>query len=141
MEAILDKFHSIPDLHVLIVAHAREKAQKVPGSSDPVVNYAPNFPPLSLVNIAATLHSMVFLQGKIDGRGHYTRTVTAMPTARIMAKSRIPGMTVQMDPTDYIDTVLAWLDSSHYDRIPATEDVVLEAGSELADEPADDIKK
>jgi hypothetical protein len=128
---VLDKFHSIPNLHVVIIAHAREKAEKVPGSSDPLIKYAPNFPPLSLVNISATLHSMVFLSAKVDGRGHYVREVVGMPTGRIMAKSRIPGMTVKMDPSDYVDTVVAWLDNSHYDRIPATEDVVLEAGEEL----------
>lgn len=132
MEAVLDKFGRIPGLHVLIVAHAREKAQKVPGASDPIINYAPNFPPLSLVNISATLHSMAFLGVKIDGAGHYIRTVTAMPTSRIMAKSRIPGMSAKMDPSDYVENVVAWLDNSHYDEAtPGSDDIVVEPGDEL----------
>jgi len=109
MEAVLAKLVSVPDLDVLIVAHAREKAERVRGAGEARTTYMPNYPPLMRINIEALLHSSVFLQRKIDGRGKATRTVITAPSSTVQAKNRFSTMPIgEITPKQYVQAIVAW---------------------------------
>lgn len=123
MEAVLSKLVSVPDLDVLIVAHAREKAEKGGGGSQRT-SYSPNYPPLMRINIEAMLHSSAYLQRKIDGRGVATRTVITAPSGTIQAKNRFSTMPIgEITPEKYIEAIVAWKNGDGVTQATANVDL------------------
>lgn len=102
--SIIKSFQRIDGLHVLLVAHDREKDDKRRG-----ITIAPQFPPLALKELQKLMHVTAYLSARIDAAGAYTRTVQAKPTASIQAKTRIPNMPVACSPTEFIDLVANWV--------------------------------
>jgi len=131
LESVFMKFHRIPNLHVIVVAHAREKTEKIPGGTRKV--YHPHYPPLMNINIAAKLHSSVFLEGKTNGKGEVERMIVAQRTPLVEAKNRIPGMpTGKISPSEYIRRVVAWTHFEEYDG--PTEDLTEEPVEESTEQ-------
>lgn len=119
MEAVLSKLVSVPDLDVLLVGHAREKAERSAAGSPARTTYSPNYPPLMKINIDALLHSSVFLQRKVDGRGTATRTVITAPSSSIQAKNRLSTMPIgEITPEKYIEAIVAWKNGDGVQQAP-----------------------
>lgn len=133
-------------VHVIILAHSREKGDRDGGSK----KYSPNFTPLMSIDIQGMLHNTTLLQTRLAGRGVYERTIITKPSASVVAKSRVEGMPAQPTEKQFLELTAAWVNGSvgsedtataaavvtgkvKPERVALPEDVPLE-GDELDDE-------
>lgn len=103
----LDALHDIEGLHVIIVAHERQKKDH----RNVEVTF-PGFSPLLRQGIMKRMHVAGFVSATIKGAGkntEYIREVQAQPSGLIVAKSRIGGMPLKTDFFDFIDIIEDWV--------------------------------
>ena len=129
------QLHEVPDLHVIVVAHAKEKTDH-----RKVKVQRPDFPDKLLGELQKLMHLTAYCTAENSmkaGEVIYTRQVQSQPSMLIEAKSRIGGLPFKTDYVTFVDIVSGWVDGTQMeqDLIDAEPDV-----EPVADElPADGI--
>ena len=108
--SMVAKFHRIKGLHVIVVAHNREKAEE---NNGPVIN-RPNFPPLLLTNLMGKMHVVAYVSARRTPKGEYVREVQSQPSALVRAKSRLAGLPVKTSFGDFVTKVSNWVGSEQF---------------------------
>jgi deoxyadenosine/deoxycytidine kinase len=109
VSSIIGQFHKVPNLHVILVAHDREKVDH-----RKVTVVSPSFSPLLLKELQRRMHvtSYVTAEAKnVAGDLTYVREVQSQPTKLVEAKSRIGGMPVKTDFGTWTDIIAGWVHS------------------------------
>jgi hypothetical protein len=101
------QLHEVSDLHVIIVAHAKEKIdhRKVKVTK-------PDFPDKLLGELQKLMHITAYVTAETAmkaGEVIYTRQVQSQPSALIEAKSRIGGLAFKTDFKEFADVVTSWV--------------------------------
>lgn len=129
------KLQKAPNLHVILVAHDREKEDKRRGTL-----IQPQYTPLLLKDLQKLSHVTGYVSARVDAKGEYTRQVQAQPTALIQAKSRIGSMPLVTDFGNFVDTISTWIGSGQIseDLLKPEENVEVPEGTLPYDGPAID---
>jgi hypothetical protein len=101
------QLHEVPDLHVILVAHAKEKVDH-----RKVKVQKPDFPDKLLGELQKLMHITAYCTaetGMVAGTVTYTRQVQSQPSALIEAKSRIGGLGYKVDSIEFVHTVSDWV--------------------------------
>lgn len=104
ISALLRRLQKVDNLHVIVVAHDRQKEDKRRG-----MTISPQFPPLLLKEVQKLMHITGCQVARIDARGEYTYQIQARPTVSISAKSRIPNTPVLQNPAEFVEFVSNWV--------------------------------
>ena len=137
--SMISKFHRIEGLHLIIVAHNREKTED---GSIALVN-RPMFPPLLLTNLMAKMHVVAFVTARRKADNTYVREVQAQPSATVRAKSRINDMQVKTGFGPFGTTITNWVVSDSFESDLAGEEaqaVVSEDEEETEIPDSDEIE-
>jgi hypothetical protein len=120
------KLRRVPDLHVIFVAHSREKKD-----NRGVETKYPQFSPLLGTEIQKIMHVTSYISAEVilkKGKPTYTRKIQSLPSGLITAKSRIPNMPYMItDPEEWVNRITDW-----------TQGELAEAGV-AAEEPMEDM--
>lgn len=109
MSSIVGQFHKVPGLHVILVAHDREKVDH-----RKVTVVSPSFSPLLLKELQRRMHVTAYVTAEaknVAGELTYVREVQSQPTKLVEAKSRIGGMPVKTDFGTWTDIIVSWVNS------------------------------
>lgn len=109
MSSIVGQFHKVPNLHVILVAHDREKVDH-----RKVTVITPSFSPLLLKELQRRMHVTAYVTAEaknVAGELTYVREVQSQPTKLVEAKSRIGGMPVKTDFGTWTDIIVGWAHS------------------------------
>lgn len=101
------QLHEVPDLHVILVAHAKEKLDH-----RKVKVMKPDFPDKLLGELQKLMHITAYCTaetGMSAGTVTYTRQVQSQPSALVEAKSRIGGLAYKTDSIEFVNTVADWV--------------------------------
>jgi hypothetical protein len=101
------QLHEVPDLHVILVAHAKEKIDH-----RKVKVQKPDFPDKLLGELQKLMHITAYCTaetGMVAGTVTYTRQVQSQPSALVEAKSRIGGLGYKVDSIEFVNTVSDWV--------------------------------
>ena len=101
------QLHEVPDLHVILVAHAKEKVDH-----RKVKVQKPDFPDKLLGELQKLMHVTAYCTAETSLKGGeviYTRQVQSQPSALVEAKSRIGGLAYKTDSIDFVTTVANWV--------------------------------
>ena len=101
------QFHEVPDLHVILVAHAKEKIDH-----RKVKVQKPDFPDKLLGELQKLMHITAYCTAETSmkaGEVIYTRQVQSQPSALVEAKSRIGGLPYKTDFTEFVSAVANWV--------------------------------
>ena len=101
------QLHEVPDLHVILVAHAKEKVDH-----RKVKVQKPDFPDKLLGELQKLMHVTAYCTAETSLKGGdviYTRQVQSQPSALVEAKSRIGGLAYKTDSIDFVMTVANWV--------------------------------
>ena len=101
------QLHEVPDLHVILVAHAKEKVDH-----RKVKVQKPDFPDKLLGELQKLMHVTAYCTAETSLKGGdvvYTRQVQSQPSALVEAKSRIGGLAYKTDSYDFVVTVANWV--------------------------------
>ena len=101
------QLHEVPDLHVILVAHAKEKVDH-----RKVKVQKPDFPDKLLGELQKLMHVTAYCTAETTLKGGdivYTRQVQSQPSALVEAKSRIGGLAYKTDSKDFVSTVASWV--------------------------------
>lgn len=101
------QLHEVPDLHVILVSHAKEKIDH-----RKVKVQKPDFPDKLLGELQKLMHITAYCTaetGMVAGNVTYTRQVQSQPSALVEAKSRIGGLAYKTDSIDFVKTVADWV--------------------------------
>lgn len=129
------QLHEVPNLHVILVAHAKEKIDH-----RKVKVMKPDFPDKLLGELQKLMHVTAYVSATTTNKGgqvQYTRQVQSQPSLLVSAKSRIGNLPFQTDFVDFVAHVESWVDgeSMAKDLVSAEPDIEI-----VADElPADGI--
>lgn len=140
MGAIIRRLQKVEGLHVIIVAHDREKEDKRRG-----LLISPQFTPLLLKEIQKLMHVTGYQVARIDAKGSYTYQVQARPTVSVQAKSRIPATPVIQSPEEFVEFVSTWAlgtSIAHDLNLPEGDEEIPEGALPVdgpALEPEDDL--
>ena len=119
------QLHEVPDLHVILVAHAKEKVDH-----RKVKVQKPDFPDKLLGELQKLMHLTAYCTaetGMVAGNVTYTRQVQSQPSALIEAKSRIGGLPYKVDSIEFVSIVGSWVlgDRMEQDLVkPEVQDLV-----------------
>lgn len=92
-------------VHVIVLAHSREKGDRDGGSK----KYSPNFTPLMNIDIQGIMHQTTLLTSRIAGRNQYERELYTRPTASIQAKTRVEGMPAKPTEKQFLQLTAKWV--------------------------------
>lgn len=109
MSSIVGQFHKVPGLHVVLVAHDREKVDH-----RKVTVVSPSFSPLLLKELQRRMHVTAYVTAEaknVGGELTYVREVQSQPTKLVEAKSRIGGIPVKTDFGTWTDIIAGWVHS------------------------------
>lgn len=101
------QLHEVPDLHVIVVAHAKEKTDH-----RKVKVQKPDFPDKLLGELQKLMHLTAYCTAENSmkaGEVIYTRQVQSQPSMLVEAKSRIGGLQYKTDFVTFVDVVAAWV--------------------------------
>jgi KaiC/GvpD/RAD55 family RecA-like ATPase len=101
------QLHEVPDLHVILVSHAKEKIDH-----RKVKVQKPDFPDKLLGELQKLMHITAYCTaetGMVAGTVTYTRQVQSQPSALVEAKSRIGGLGYKVDSIEFVNTVSDWV--------------------------------
>lgn len=101
------QLHEVPDLHVILVAHAKEKLDH-----RKVKVMKPDFPDKLLGELQKLMHLTAYCTaetGMVAGTVTYTRQVQSQPSALVEAKSRIGGLGYKVDSVEFVHEVSNWV--------------------------------
>jgi hypothetical protein len=135
--SIIRNLHKIPNLHVIIVSHDRDKQV----TKERLLTQ-PGFPPLMLKAIQKISHITAYVTAEVsmkDGKPVYTRSVQAQPTRGVEAKSRISGMPLKTTFPEFVNLVSDWVGTPEMAEavVGSEPDVEIEEDEEV-DEPEND---
>jgi GTPase SAR1 family protein len=105
------QLHEVPNLHVILVAHAKEKTDH-----RKVKIQKPDFPDKLLGELQKIMHLTAYCTAETSmkaGDVVYTRQVQSQPSALVEAKSRIGGLAYRTDSIDFVNTVAKWVSGDH----------------------------
>jgi hypothetical protein len=105
------QLHEVPDLHVILVAHAKEKVDH-----RKVKVQKPDFPDKLLGELQKLMHLTAYCTAETSLKGGeviYARQVQSQPSALVEAKSRIGGLAYKTDSIDFVNTVSSWVKGDH----------------------------
>lgn len=105
---VLKKFQRTPGLHVLMVAHEQERANKGEKEAKRMV---PSMGTKLAEGIGQFSHVVARFEGRFV-RGDYEREVQSWPSRAVDAKSRIKDLKSKMPAATWVKTVAAWVESS-----------------------------
>ena len=128
------QLHEVPDLHVILVAHAKEKTDH-----RKVKVQKPDFPDKLLGELQKLMHITAYCTaetGMVAGTVTYSRQVQSQPSALIEAKSRIGGLGYKVDSVEFVSSVAGWVLGNRMEQ-----DLVKPEAQELAPDelPTDGI--
>lgn len=128
------QLHEVPDLHVILVAHAKEKIDH-----RKVKVQKPDFPDKLLGELQKLMHITAYCTaetGMVAGTVTYSRQVQSQPSALIEAKSRIGGLGYKVDSVEFVSSVAGWVLGNRMEQ-----DLVKPEAQELAPDelPTDGI--
>lgn len=106
--AIVNQFHKVGDLHVILVGHGKKQVKKE------VEYWEPNLTPKIQSKVLGKMHICGFVNARFSGSGQHIREIQCQPSALIVAKSRITGMPTKMPLPDFVDTVVEWVHSGDF---------------------------
>lgn len=135
MRKAIIQLHDVPTLHVVLVAHAKEKIDH-----RKVKVMKPDFPDKLLGELQKLMHVTAYVSATTTNKGgvvQYVRQVQSQPSLLIEAKSRVGGLPFQTDFTEFVATVSQWVagEQMQQDLVSPEPDMEL-----VADElPADGI--
>ena len=101
------QLHEVPDLHVILVAHAKEKVDH-----RKVKVQKPDFPDKLLGELQKLMHITAYCTAEtqmVAGNVTYTRQVQSQPSALVEAKSRIGGLPYKVDSIEFVNIVSDWV--------------------------------
>ena len=101
------QLHEVPNLHVILVAHAKEKVDH-----RKVKVQKADFPDKLLGELQKLMHITAYCTaetGMSAGTVTYTRQVQSQPSALVEAKSRIGGLAYKTDSIEFVNTVADWV--------------------------------
>lgn len=101
------QLHEVPDLHVILVAHAKEKADH-----RKVKVQKPDFPDKLLGELQKLMHLTGYCTAENSmkaGEVVYTRQVQSQPSMLVEAKSRIGGLPFKTDFASFVSIVADWI--------------------------------
>lgn len=107
-------------VHVIALAHSREKGDRDGGSK----KYSPNFTPLMNIDIQGMMHQTTLLTSRLAGRGEYVRELYTRPTASIQAKTRVEGMPTQPSEKQFIELTRQWVLGGASEEAASAADLV-----------------
>lgn len=102
---VLAKFHSTPNLHVIMVAHEQERGK------EPRNYIAPSLPPKLMKGINEKVHLVARLESAITKDG-YSRQLQVNPSKQVVAKTRIGNLPVKLDFNKVPKTIKGWVGST-----------------------------
>lgn len=108
------QLHEVPNLHVILVAHAKEKIDH-----RKVKVMKPDFPDKLLGELQKLMHVTAYVSATTTNKGgqvQYTRQVQSQPSLLISAKSRIGGLPFQTDFPDFVTHVVSWVDGAQMEQ-------------------------
>jgi hypothetical protein len=107
---IIEAFHAIPGVHVILVAHDQLKQFK--RNEDTIERTMPDYNPKLNSQISKPLHVSAHLTSQIrknkDGTS-YERTLQCLPTALVEAKSRVSGLELKMSAKGFVTVIGDWV--------------------------------
>lgn len=137
------QLHEVPNLHVILVAHAKEKIDH-----RKVKVMKPDFPDKLLGELQKLMHITAYCTaetGMSAGTVTYTRQVQSQPSALVEAKSRVGGLAYKTDSIDFVNTVADWVGGTRMEQDlvkPEVQDLVPDEiptdGIPVADEGDDE---
>jgi energy-coupling factor transporter ATP-binding protein EcfA2 len=104
---VLDAFHSIPGVHVLLSAHDQQKKDH-----RNVERTVPDYSPKLAEMVSRPLHVISHVTAEIKKVGsetRYVRSVQSQPSALVVAKSRIGGLGLKDDFDTYVKKIGDWV--------------------------------
>ena len=108
------QLHEVPNLHVILVAHAKEKIDH-----RKVKVMKPDFPDKLLGELQKLMHITAYCTaetGMSAGTVTYTRQVQSQPSALVEAKSRVGGLAYKTDSIDFVNTVADWVSGTRMEQ-------------------------
>jgi energy-coupling factor transporter ATP-binding protein EcfA2 len=105
------QLHEVPNLHVILVAHAKEKIDH-----RKVKITKPDFPDKLLGELQKLMHLTAYCTAETSMRAGeviYTRQVQSQPSALIEAKSRIGGLAYKAEYPEFVAAVASWVAGDH----------------------------
>jgi energy-coupling factor transporter ATP-binding protein EcfA2 len=105
------QLHEVPNLHVILVAHAKEKIDH-----RKVKITKPDFPDKLLGELQKLMHLTAYCTAETSMRAGeviYTRQVQSQPSALIEAKSRIGGLAYKAEYPEFVAAVAGWVAGDH----------------------------
>lgn len=102
-------YRTNPDIHLIMTSHEKDKKN----DKGLVILTYPSISPRINEELGGDLHVIGRLKTKTirgsDGMPEYTRELQVHPTARIVAKTRVGGLPVLVDPGVFIRRTIEWL--------------------------------
>jgi hypothetical protein len=99
---------SLSDVHVILVAH-----QRIDKDNLGKVRTAPSYMPMLNSRMRGLAHIVGYMTADVvtdrEGKITYKRSIQVQPTTKIVAKTRIGGLPVQVTPNELIKAAKEWL--------------------------------
>ena len=113
--------------NIIIVSHIREDEVKIGDRPTGKMVTRPNMMPKLSSLLRGMVHDISFLSADINaplgGKPTYARTLQVMPTNKIVAKTRIGGLTPTVTPAKYLDALGEWIEGSRPTNPAVPDDV------------------
>lgn len=129
------QLHEVPDLHVVLVAHAKEKTDH-----RKVKVQKPDFPDKLLGELQKLMHVTAYCTAENSmkaGEVIYTRQVQSQPSMLVEAKSRVGGLPFKADFPTFVEIVGNWVQGTQMEQDLVSPEPVVELVAD--DLPADGI--
>jgi hypothetical protein len=111
---------ALPDVHVILVTH-----QRIDRDNLGKTRTAPSYMPLLNNRMRGLAHVVAYMTADVvtnrEGKISYRRMIQVQPTPKIVAKTRIGGLPVQVTVNEFIKAAKEWLGG---DRETQTVDVL-----------------
>lgn len=119
-------FHDVEGVHVIIVSHAKEKADH-----RKVKVMHPDFPDKLLGELMKVMHIVGYVTaetGMKAGEVTYQRRIQIQPTALVSAKTRISGLPFKLELPAFVKGVAEWINNDEARTADLLSDEEVEGG-------------
>lgn len=118
-------------IHVILTSHIREDELKIGNMGTGRMVTRPSMMPVLSGSLRGLVHEVTYISADtnapVGGKPTYNRTLQVMPTRKIVAKTRIGGLTPTVTPAKYLEAMAEWIEGSR----PTVEAMI----DDVSDEP------
>lgn len=132
------------ELNVVLTSHIREDELKIGSHATGRMVTRPALMPQLSGTIRGMVHEVIYIsadtKAPVGGKPSYARTLQVMPTTKVVAKTRVGGLTPTVSPATYMKALHEWVEGSRPSAPAMVDDISTDAVVVPSESAAIEIK-